>query len=199
MGNLGLWLLLMGLSMNAYAQIHVSDNTNVNVKEGTVFYFADKTFTNLDKETVKIYVGQNTKLTNFPTDAHVEIVYQEKKTQPKKAEEILQQKEKTKLPEQPIAKKDTEPEKKSVLSFTSKGKMPSALFYSEKTAKAALVNTSNFIVKSFPSKKAYSNIIHTLLLNEDNQQIKTSFAGFLPQSQIHLEGKITRPPPILIS
>lgn len=202
-GNFGLWLLWMGLSMSTYAQFHVSGNTIISFKEGTVLYVTDKisdeTFKNIDEEKVKIYVGQNTQLTNFPTDAHVEIVYQEKESQPKKANETIdREKSKKTLQDTIITKNDTDDEKQSVHSFSSQSKASDLLILSGEHLKAALVLSGNFLVKSFTSKKLYSNIIHTFLLNGNDQKIKTSIAVTLPIQQIHLARKITRPPPVLI-
>lgn len=199
-GNFGLWLLLMSVSMNAYAQIHVSDNTTISVKKGTIVHVSDDiandTIANVEKEKAKIYVGQSTQLKNFPTHADIEIVYQEKIVQPKKAKQKIQPQEKTELPEQPVAKKDDEVENRiAVLSFDSKQKEQSTLFYSSKTMKAALVNSGSFLVKIFPPKKSFNNILHAFLLKDGNQQIKTSFVSILPKNQMHFEEQITRPPP----
>lgn len=168
-GSLGLWLLWMSFSVNSMAQIHVSGNTVFTVKENTSIYMAGGA-----SEITSVNVKKYKSATN-------------RKTIVKKAKKDLNS--------LPMAKKDTAPEKRTgVLSFTSKQKEPSALFYSGKTTKAALVHSGNFGVKSFPPKKHTSKIIHTFLLDVD-QQIKTSFADTLPKPQIHLEEHITRPPP----
>lgn len=165
-------LLLIVFSVNTFAQIHIAENTVLSIKENTVLYTADKTL-----ETI--------------LDA-------EKKTGSKKQKVAAKNQKKSKKPLQPpIVEKDTEPEKeKSVLSFKSKGKVPSALFYSGKTTGVALINSGSFSIKIFPPKKPYNNTIHSFLLNDHDQEIRTSF-HILPKTQIHLEEQITRPPPIL--
>lgn len=197
-------LLLIAFSVNGFAQIYVSDDTAISVIEGTFFHAIDEnaevSATSSQKERVKIYITQNTQVTNLLTDSLVEIVYLESENQPKRSKQIAQQKKKISKPLQsPMVKKDTPSERKSVLSFVSGGKSPSALLYSGKTTRAAILNSGNFIVKLFPPKKTNNNIIHTFFLNDNNQKMETSFAGILPKPQNHLERKITRPPPLFLS
>lgn len=167
------WLLFfLVFYVNGTAQIHVSGNTVFTISENTIIYVADQ------QEEMPIVV--------------------QKETPSKKSKQIAQQKKKIIKPLQPpIIKKDTEPEKKSVLSFSSVPKTPSALLYSDKSIRIALLNSGNFVVKLFPPKKAKNNTIHTIFLNDNDQQMETSFAGTLPKPQNHLENQITRPPPTL--
>lgn len=189
-------LLLIVFSVKTFAQIHVSDNTLLSIKEGTVFYVeSEKTeITYANKEKAKIYITQNTKVTNLLTDPSVEIVYLKNEKPPKKFKQIANQKKTSKPSQPPMVKKDTEPEKKSVL-FTSRGKSPaSSLFYAGSTSTIAFINTGNFSIKNFSQSKANNNSIHTFFLN-DAQPISTAFTDVYLQHQIHLENQITRPPP----
>lgn len=162
-------LLLMGFSLNSFAQIHVSGNTVFTVKENTGIYI----------------VGGASEITSVNVKKY--------KSAAKRKPTIKKQKKD--LNSLPMAKRDTALENRTgVLSFTSKQKAPSALFYSGRTTKAALVQSGNFIVKSFPPKKAYNNKLISFLPNVDSQ-IKTSFCRHFAKPQIHLEEHITRPPP----
>lgn len=167
------WLLFFIIFyVNGTAQIHISGNTVFTIAENTTIHVADQ------QEEMPIIV--------------------QKETPSKKSKQIAKQEKKSKKPLQPpIVIKDTGPEKKSVLSFSSVPKTPSALLYSDKSIRIALLNSGNFVVKLFPPKKAKNNSIHTIFLNDNDQQMETSFAGTLPKPQNHLENQITRPPPTL--
>lgn len=168
-GN-GWWLsmLWMFFSINGFAQFHVSDGAVLSIAENTILYVADETF-------------------EIPSAI-------QKESQPKK---IAKHQKKINTPLQPpIVKKDTEPEKRiGVHSFTSKPKEPSALFYSGKTAKAALVQNTSSGAKSFSDGNAYNDTAHSFLLHVVETKIKVSSNGFLFSQQTDLEENTTRPPP----
>jgi len=174
--------------------MYVGENAVISVQEGTVIHISDNK-TN-EPEKAKVYIGQNTQLTNFPSDSLVEIVYLAKENQSQKTKVLVTHK-KSKTPLQPpIIKEDTEPENRtSVLSFASGHKPQSALFYAGKTTKAALVQSSHS-VKLFQAKIQKENTSFTFI-NSEKLQIKENFLDSLRKSQLHLEYNITRPPPFL--
>lgn len=174
-GN-GWWLsfmLLMFFSVNSFAQLHVSENTVLSVAENTILYVADEA----PKTTATI----------------------QKENRAERSKEIAKQQKKINIPSQPpIVKEDTEPETgTSVLFFTSIPKAPSALFYSWKIIKAAIVNAVSFPVKIIPLKKSNNNINQLFLLSDDKSHSKISFAEMLLKQQKYLKEYITRPPPYL--
>lgn len=192
-----LLLLLVGMSSQSFGQIYVGENATVSVQEGTNFHISENKTEEF--QTVKIYVGENAKIINFPKDSLIEIVYFKNEKQPQKSRETIAQ-NKPKKPLQPTkVEMGTEPEsRKSALSFNSIPKTPSALFYSGRATKAALVQNISFRAKFSPTKKSYNNTIHSFLLNDD-QQIKTSSNEILLLQQANLEKYITRPPPFQIA
>lgn len=167
-------LFFIVFSVRGIAQLHVSGNTVITIKENTVLHGADKI-------------------------SAAKILTTEKETQSKKSKKIAKHNSDAKKPLQsPVISEDAKPEKrKSILTFSSIPKTPSALFYSGKTTKAALVQYTGFGLK-FPPKKIHDNIIHSFLLN-NNQQINISSNEFLLKQQANLEGNITRPPPFQFS
>lgn len=189
-----LLLLLVGFSYQSFGQIHIGKNATLSIQEGTVFHISENNENQLQK--AKIYVEENAKIINFSTDSIAEIVYVKKEKQTKKNKEARLPNKSEKSLQPPMVKKDTESEKKSVLSFLPKPTTPLALFYSGKTTRAALVQNINLGTKFFPQKKSY-NIVHSFLLNND-LQISISSNEFLLTQQTILEGHITRPPPFQV-
>lgn len=190
-----LLLLLVGFSYQSFGQIHIGKNATLSIQEGTVFHISENNENQL--QTAKIYVEENAKIINFSTDSIAEIVYVKKEKQTKKTKDATLQNKSEKYSQPPMVKKDTESEKKSVLSFVPKQTPPSSLFYSGKTTKAALIQNINLGTKFFPLKKSYNSIVHSFLLNND-PQISISSNEFLLRQQADLEGYITRPPPFQV-
>lgn len=200
LGFLSLWrtcsllLLLVGISSQSFGQIHIGKNATLSIQEGTVFHISENS--DEKSQTAKIYVEENAKIINFSTDSIAEIVYVKKEKQIKKAKDATLQNKSEKSLQPPMVKKDTESEKKSVLSFVPKQTPPSSLFYSGRSTKAALVQNISLGAKFFPLKKSH-NIVHPFLWNDD-RQINVSSNEFLLLQQADLEGHITRPPPFQV-
>lgn len=173
-GKYAVLLFFIVFSVKGIAQLHVSENTVITIKENTVVYGTDK-----------ISVAK--------------ILTAEKETKSKKSGKIAKHNSDAKKPLQsPMISKDAKPEKrKSILTFSSIPKTPSALFYSGKTTKAALVQNISLRAKFFPLKNSHNSIFHSFLLDGD-QQINISLNEFLLIQQANLEEYITRPPPFQV-
>lgn len=171
---LGLLFFII-FSVRAIAQLHVSGNTVITIKENTALYSAGE-----------VYVAK--------------ILTAEKETQSKKSKKIAKHNSEAKKPLQsPVISEDAKPGKrKSILTFSSIPKTPSTLFYSGKTTKAALVQNINLGTKFIPVKNSHNSIFHSFFLDVD-QQINISSNDFLLTQQADLEGHITRPPPFQFS
>lgn len=196
--NYCLLLLLVG-GVKISAQIFVSENTVFKIKENTTLHISEITDKQTEREKVKIYISQNTKITNLPSDSLVEIVYLKNKTFPKAKKKKIR-KVNTK-PLQPIYKEDTPPENSAgVLSLISKSNSPINFLYSVYATKAGLANnTTSTSFKLKPFNKLNLKIAHLYFLNIDTQKCRVSLLiQTYPQKQTFLEEPITRPPPFFV-